>query len=140
MADPQHRAELRRRLEEASRDLVYSSEGDFPFVFVEVPIEGREWPPTARRFAELMDASHGTPAEDWDLDEFFARHVERVDVHDTRAQGLRPRYDRLRMELRTRLEDVRVFRVGRVQVRCWVAGVDPATGTVVGLETMAIET
>jgi hypothetical protein len=37
------------------------------------------------------------------------------------------------------LEDVRVIRHGRAEVRCLVLGNDPVSGEIAGLETVAVE-
>jgi hypothetical protein len=62
-----------------------------------------------------------------------------VDPEDAAAAALVPRFEELKRTLRTAARDVRVFRVGRVAVRCFIVGVD-AHGNVVGLATTAIET
>jgi len=131
---------VRRRLETAAEGLVYSSEGDHPFHYLELGLAADGWPPSPAAFAEMVAARRGEQVEEIELHEFLARHVERVDPLDSAAQALRPRYDALRHTLRRELEDLRVFRVGQVRVRCYALGVDPATGRVVGLETLAIET
>ena len=131
---------LRARLEAAADGLVFSSEGDHPFHFVEIDAGADRWPASAAAFAAIIGAGRGEQVEEIELQEFLARHVERVDPLDSAAQALRPRYDALRQTLRAELEDLRVFRVGQVRVRCYAVGVDPASGRVVGLETLAIET
>ena len=132
---------LRRRLEEAAAGLVYSSEGDYPFEYFCIPggvgAAGGEL--TAERFAALVGAPERTPVGERALDDFLARHLERSDPWDVRAQELRPRYERLEAALRESLRDVRVFRIGRVQVACYLAGRD-ARGNIAGLRTTAIET
>ena len=131
---------LRARLEAAAEGLVYSSEGDHPFHFVELAIAADRWPPSPASFAEMVEARRGEQVEEVELHEFLARHVERADSLDSAARALRPRYDALRQTLRSELEDLRVFRVGQVRVRCYALGVDPAARRVVGLATLAIET
>ena len=133
-------APLRERLERATEGLVYSSEGDHPFRFITLDVLPSDWPPAAGEFAAMIGAGEGDPVEESDIHQLLARHVERADPLDAGAQALRSRYDALRNSLRTELQDLRVFRVGRVQVRCFALGVDPASGRVAGLETLAIET
>lgn len=132
-------ATLRDQLEQAVKGLVYSSEGDYPFEYCRLEASAGDWPPTPDRFARLVSAPAGTRVEERTLDDFFARHVETVDPLDSGSQALRPRYDALRSQLRATLGDVRVFRVGRTRVRCYVVGVGPE-GEIAGLSTTAIET
>jgi hypothetical protein len=41
--------------------------------------------------------------------------------------------------LSTRLRDLRVYRLGRIEVQCYIAGLD-GEGNLAGLQTVAIET
>ena len=118
-------------------DLVYSSESDRAFEWFE--LAGAEWPLAAEEFARAVGAAPGAPAEERELDAFFKRHIETSDPYDTRAQEIRPRYEALRELLRRSLRDLRVYRVGRVEVACYVVGrAEP--GGIVGVRTVAVET
>jgi hypothetical protein len=133
---------MRRILEQAARGLVYSSESDRPFEFVD--FSGATLAPgealTVARFSELAGVvAPGERVEERELDRFFARHLETSDPYDVEAQRIRPRYEALKATLQTALENVRVFRVGRVEVRCYVLGRAP-DGAVCGLVTVAVET
>ena len=74
-----------------------------------------------------------------ELDEFFARHIERVDPYDAAAVALVPHYQALRETIRKVLVSPMVFRVGRIAIDCYIIGFDRA-GNLVGLTTVAIET
>jgi hypothetical protein len=131
---------LREQLEAAAAGLVYSSESDRPFEFFSLPLPpGDDGALTAERFARLVGAPIDAPTGERTLDAFFARHLERSDPYDAEAQRLRPRYERLKKTLSELLRDVRVFRVGRTEVRCYVVGRD-AAGGLAGLTTVAVET
>ena len=129
---------LRERIERAAEGLVYSREANRPFEFrrfpgITIPV-GRLSP---TELASLAGARGGDVRE-LSLDELFARHTDRT--HESEAQRLAPRYEALRDAIRDSLDDVRVVRHGRTEVRCLVLGNDPATGEVAGVETLAIET
>jgi hypothetical protein len=96
-------------------------------------------PLTADAFRAAAGVPADEPVEEQTLDAFFARHIERVDPADAEAVARVPRYRALRRTLRTSLRGTRVFRVGRIAIRCYVVGVD-RHGHVVGLATTAIET
>lgn len=130
-------AETRRRLEEAADGLLYSSEGDHPFTWVELPAPAG--PLDADAFRALIGADPGTRVEEVDLARFLRHHTDAVDPYDERAQALRPRYERLRDVLVDRLAPVRVFRVGTVRIDCYLVGPGP-DGRLAGLHTVAIET
>ena len=73
------------------------------------------------------------------LDELFAHRIDRTHAHEVEAQRLVPRFTALRDAIRDSLEDVRVVRHGRTEVRCLVLGNDPETGEVACVETLALE-
>jgi hypothetical protein len=131
---------LRATLSRASEGLVYSSESDRPFEFVR--FTGASMPVARLSLSEVaaLTDSLGANVTEISLDELLARHIERVDVLDAQSQRLIPRYESLRDTLRNTFGDVRVFRLGTVEVRCLVLGNDPATGELAGLETVAVET
>lgn len=139
--------DARRRLEEAAAGLVYSSEGDAPFAYVELAPPGALGagvPLTPAVVARLAGAPAGARIEERTLDAFLARHRGRVDPADARALALRPRYDALAAALRDTLVGgvpivLRVVVPGRAEVRCYLVGRD-ARGAVVGLATTAVET
>jgi hypothetical protein len=135
---------LDRRIEAAIDGLVFSSESDRPFRLFRLPAArladaGAGWPMAARRFAGIIGADPAEPAEEQSLDSFLARHIEYVEPADAEAWARLPRYDALKRLLLQELKDVRVLRIGRVAVRCFVVGLD-RRGDLVGVETVAVET
>ncbi len=131
-------AATRRRLERAAAGLVYTSESDYPFTYVAFAADAAA-PLTEAAFRRAAGVPADSAVEARTLDEFFARHIERVDPNDAAAVALVPRYRALRRALRTSVRGARAFRVGGVVIRCYVVGVD-ARGDVVGLATTAVET
>jgi hypothetical protein len=132
--------DLMRRITEAAVGLVYSSESDRPFVPFSLPASAAPpWPPEPRAFARMVGAQGGDPVVEQSLDAFFRRHIELVEPADEAAWRLLPRYDALKRLLETELSDVRVFRIGRVQVHCFIVGRD-VDCHILGLTTVAIET
>ena len=127
---------LRERLEREAEGLTYGSESDRPFEFFFLP-GGGDAPPGAEAFGGLVGATGSV--EERDLDDFFMRHIETVDPQDTEAQRIRPRYEALRETLRTALRGTTVYRMGRVEVQCYVVGGD-GKGNLAGMRTVAIET
>ena len=127
------------RLEEAAKGLLYTSESDRPFDPFALPRGGEGWPYGVEEFARRISAPAGAAREERSLDDFLARHIERADPADAVMQGLKPRFEALRAELTSSLRDVRVFRIGSVEVDCYAVGADGA-GNLAGLHTVAVET
>jgi hypothetical protein len=130
---------LQEELERASSGLVYSSESDRPFEFFSLPYPGKSGSPSVADFARLVGAAPEDIVEARSLKEFFARHTTTSDPYDGEAQRIRPRYEELVRVLSRMLRDVRVYRVGKIEVSCYIAGLD-ARGNLAGLKTVAIET
>lgn len=132
-------APLRERLAAACEGLVYSSESDRPLhvFFREAPAAPA--PLDAAAFALLVGAAPDDPVETRSLDRFLARHIDMVDPADALAWERLPRYEALKALLVSELYGVTVYRIGRVQVRCYAVGHD-AAGNLAGIETVAIET
>jgi hypothetical protein len=136
-ADPELRR-LRRQLERAAGDLLYTSESDYPFGFYDAGVAVAQ-PLTIASFRAAAAIPADSVVEQVSLDAFLARHIENVDPADAAAVRLVPRYERLRAALRQELADVTVFRVGRILIRCYIVGTTPS-GRVAGLTTWAVET
>jgi hypothetical protein len=130
---------IRARLAQAAEGLVYTSESDRPFEPFELPGGGAGWPYGVEEFARRIGAPAGAPMEERSLYQLFGPHIESTDPYDTQTQALRPRYEALRQLLASGLRDVRVFRIGRVEVDCYAVGEDGA-GNLAGLHTVAVET
>jgi hypothetical protein len=125
-------------LQAATEGLLYTSEGDAPFAEVFIPGGGAQWPPSPDAFASLVGAD-GAAAAEQTTDRFFARHIDHVSAADPVMLAMKPRYEALRDLLAALLRDVRVFRVGTVEVLCYVVGVD-SKNDVSGMSTVSIET
>lgn len=129
--------ELRSRLESASAGLVYGSEGDYPFEFFALP--GAAAVTSAREFARLVGAPADARVEERSWDSFIAWPLSGGDPVDPTSRETAAGYARLDGELNALLSDLRVIRVGDVQIRCYVVG-DDGKGNLAGLVTTAIET
>jgi hypothetical protein len=129
---------VRRQLERAADGLLYTSETDHPFAYVH-RAGPAPTPLTVAAFRAAFAVPDDVAVEELSLDDFLARHIERVDPNDPVAVALVPRYRQLRETLRRSVRAARVFRVGRIANDCYLVGTD-ASDDVVGLATLAVET
>jgi hypothetical protein len=130
---------IRERLEQAAEGLLYTSESDRPFEAFELPGGGAGWPYGVEEFARRVGAPADAPLGEQSLYQLFAPHIERTDPYDTQTQALRPRYEALRALLAGSLREVRVFRIGRIEIDVYAVGEDGG-GSLAGLRTVAVET
>lgn len=129
---------VRERLEAAAEGLLFISESESPFEYVELPGDApAELTPDAVRAA--LGEPEGTPVAELSLDRLLAGHIEEADPADPVAQEQVARFQALKQALTTHLADVRVFRVGDVQVRYHALGRTP-DGKIAGLAASALET
>lgn len=134
-------AALKAELEGASQGLLYLSEGEAPFEYVE--LAGATVADLApARFGALVGALVGAPAgalvEEQSLDRFLGGQIEGADPADPVGQAQTGAFASLRALLQARLAGVRVLRVGAVEIRCYLVGVSD-DGVVAGLATTAFE-
>ena len=126
--------ELLRRFDEVVQGLLVPSESDFPMT----PLR---WGCEAPSPEALRAAQGGAPAalvEERTLDAFFARMVDPAEP-DAAALAEAARYRQLVELLRAHLEDLRVYRVGRVSIAVFILG-RHASGEWLGLRTKLVET
>lgn len=129
---------VRERLDAAAEGLLFISESESPFEFEELAGGApAELTPDAVRAA--LGEPEGTPVAELTLDRFLAGHIEDADPADPVAQEQVTRFQALKQALTESLSDVRVFRVGDVQVRYHALGRTP-DGKVAGLAASALET
>ena len=128
---------LRSRLEAASEGLVYGSESDYPFTFFAVPgVHGFDSP---AEFARLVGAPPELRVRETSWDHFVAWPLSGGDPVDPSSGQTAASFGRLDSELRALLKNLRVIRIGEVQIYCFIVG-DDGRGNLGGLMTMAVET
>lgn len=128
---------VRARLERAADGLLFLSEIDAPFEYVELT-----GIPDGEIAADVVARAIGerdAPVETRSLNDFLAGHIEHPDPADRVAQENVAGFRALQAALTESLSDVRVFRVGEVDVRYYVIG-RTAEGRVAGLLTRGLET
>lgn len=125
-------------LHHASEGLLWMSEADYPWAVL-------TWPDHS--VATLTDAEvlrqtgHDpkTAIAQTDVRSLFEVACQEQAWHDDRERATVQRYQTLVEILQTHLTDLRVYRVGEIEVDIYVLGIT-ADGTIAGLATKAIET
>lgn len=123
------------RLTQATTDLLWQSESDFPFEVV-TWAPGIEMTPAAL-FANLDDAE--LTSESIDLTDLFAPVITIEDWYEATELAQVDRYKALLQIIESDLSAVQIFRIGTVEITIYIIGKTPA-GDIIGLKTQAIET
>jgi len=150
---PRGRISLRDELEKAAAGLRYTSESDYPFRFFTLPAEDEtDLTPqgflirigVSQQFIDEVNLPIDRLVEERTFDDFFptdedlARYYG-TDVTAPEVVAESKRFRKLEAVLKKRLRGVKVFRVGQVEIRCYIAGLDEH-GDIAGLVTTAVET
>jgi hypothetical protein len=130
-------SDVQKSLKEATEGLLYSSESDAPFEVVSWDVE--EATITPERVPSLVGLKADTPVEETKLDDFFEDLVKDESWHDEADRKTIERYRSLQDIMVKQLSDVRVFRVGDVEIDIFIMG-RTDQGTWEGIKTKAVET
>ena len=120
---------------QVTTDLLWSSESDYPFEIVtwarDVDLD-----PNAL-FAKLVKPNH--PIETIALTDFFAPVLSVEDWYAADELALVNRYTELLHAIESNLLDVKVFRVGEIEIAIYIVG-KTSSGDIIGLKTDVVET
>lgn len=124
-------------LREATRGLLYPSETDEPFDVVTWPGNGQ--PVEAKTLLARAGEKPGTPVTVATLDDFFGDLITDQDWFGEEEKACARRYRQLLEVIKTRLDGIKVFHVGEVDVAIYIIG-QTQDGDWAGLRTRAVET
>lgn len=126
--------ELIDRLKQASEGLLWQSESDYPFetVYWENANDIKS------KLLQVTDCSN-KKIEVRELDKFFSQATEEQDWYNDEEMAECKRYQELVNLLQTHLNDIKVYRVGEVEVNCYILG-KIESDSIAGLSTISIET
>jgi hypothetical protein len=129
--DEKNSAPLMERISDASTGLTYTSETDAPIVpFFKAKGEGP-------MDASTLNDSQGV--EEASFSEFFERLTTEQDWFGEAEKKTAKKFAELQQLLEEDLRDLKVLRVGRIQIDIYVTGTD-SDGNTVGFQTKAVET
>jgi Nuclease A inhibitor-like protein len=128
-------AEIIDRLTQATTDLLWSSESDYPFEIV-TWAQATEIIPTAL-FSNLDEDE--SLIESTTITDLFAPVITVEDWYKQTELAIVDRYKSLLATIETNLLEVQVFRIGEIETAIYIVGKTPA-GDIIGLKTYSIET
>jgi hypothetical protein len=127
---------LAKQIQEITADLYYISETDalvLPFVGQQAQSVSRE------AVLEQTENAPDSPVEERTFMEFFARLIEIQDWFGDEEKKTAEKYLLLKKLLEKHLKDLKVYKIGKVQIDIYVVGLD-AENRLAGIKTKAVET
>jgi hypothetical protein len=94
---------------------------------------------TKENFAEEIGVTDHSKIEERDFDSFFKRLVEIKEWFGEEEKKMAKRFSELRDFLLQNLSDLRVFRIGKIEIDIYVVGISKS-GKIMGFKTKAVET
>jgi nuclease A inhibitor-like protein len=113
--------QLLEELKNASTGLLVMSESDYPFELIQW---SGETPITSEHLCRISDRPEGTPIEETDTKRFLAENEQ---------------FRKLQEVIETNLADVRVYKVGAINIPVYIVGRSPE-GQWLGVSTRLIQT
>src|ERR1700750_1133592 len=127
--------QLIQELEEAARGLLFMSESDYPLeVFKWTAAE-----PSHEFLQKLAGKDSSAEVETQGAREFFRAAASEPDWKGEAELALARRFQALLRLLETALSDLKVYRVGSIDINVYVAGRAPS-GNWLGVSTRVVET
>lgn len=128
--------ELISRLEKLSGNLLWMSESDYPWKVI-------LWENTdiiiPEGFKDIKKDGDEVAIEIVDLDDFFAPALKLRENQGDRKRAEVKQYQTLVDFLKANLQDIKVYRIGSVEIDVYIIG-KTESGNLAGLSTTAIET
>lgn len=128
--------ELKRSISEASAGLIYISETDAEITAFEGGPAGAV---TAADLLAQTGHEGGAPVEERGFEEIFARLTRVYEGADEEHIAKAGKFAALKAVMEASLRDLKVFKVGRINVDIYMVGLD-AEGNLSGVQTKAVET
>jgi hypothetical protein len=118
------------QLRQVTENLLWMSEADYPFSII-------YWENVDIR-EKLLEGKENKKIEVRELDKFFSRDTQEKDWYNQEEKAECKRYQELVKLLKTNLSEVKVYRIGEVEVDCYILG--KTEDAIVGLSTVSVET
>jgi len=124
------------QIKKLSEGLYYISETDAPVSpFVGSKAEAVSKEEILRQTKSASDA----PVEERNFGEIFARLTKLQDWFGDEEKASAEKFGRLKEFLEQNLKDLKVFKIGRIQIKIYFVGLD-REGKLMGIQTEAVET
>jgi hypothetical protein len=132
-----HSMEIIETLNQASQGLLMPSESEFPFEsFLWLGVDTL----TSERLLTLTDHALDAQVEETDLEYLFRNVAVEKDWHDEVQRAEVSKFQQLQRVLEANLSDIKVYRVGVINLDVYIVGKLKAGEGMAGLRTTLVET
>jgi hypothetical protein len=128
--------QLKTKLEESIKGIFLLSETDAPFTIVQFPLEG-DIDTSLRKQLEISEA---TLIEEVALSDFFKLYTEPQEWDTEEDVAIKQRFTEVFSFFNEKLLESKVYRVGRIEITVYIIGIIPGLNTVLGLQSLLVET
>ena len=129
-------SEIVDQLKAATQGLLFMSESEYPF---EVFLWEALAPVTPEKVVQQTGHPQNTPVEVVEVENFFRVATTESEWHSEEEKETVRRYQSLVKKLQNYLSDIKVYRLGHVEIDVYIVGQTP-TGNLAGLSTHVVET
>jgi Nuclease A inhibitor-like protein len=128
--------DLKILLDDAVEGLFYISETDSPFYFFQW---GEVKTVETETIRENLKLESSISIEERTFEEFFSRLTEEKEWFGEREKKIVEEFLNLKFILEKKLTNIKVFRIGRIQIDVYIAGLD-SENRLTGIKTKSVET
>ena len=128
--------DTKQTLLKAAEGLLYPSESDYPFEYFEWQTTNEKL--SKKEMCQLSGLSSGVPIETLSLEKFFEPVTQIQDWYGEEEKASTEEFKNLKLVLETTLQDIQVFKAGKVEASVYITGKD-VEGKRVGLFTKVVE-
>jgi hypothetical protein len=129
--------DTKQTLLQAAEGLLYPSESDYPFEYVEWQTPSNKL--SKKEMRQLSGLSTGVPVQTLSLDKFFEPVTQIQDWYGEEEKAGAEKFKNLKQVLESNLQDIQVFKAGKIEATVYIVGKD-AQGKRTGLSTKVVET
>ena len=127
--------DTQNKLQKASEGLLMMSESDYPFEYFSTPEQSLD----KELIVKLSEKPEHTPVEIIEIEYLFRNMINTYPESGEAERNTAALFKNLITVLKAELSQLKVYRIGGVQVDVFIAGINQE-GTVSGLKTRLIET
>lgn len=124
---------------QASKDLLFMSESDYPFETFFWQAEDKQTNINANLILQKTEHPPNTPVQFIDIDSFFTIATTEQDWHNSEDKETIKKYQNLVKVIKDNLTDITIARLGKIEIDVYIIG-KTANSDFAGLLTKVIET